>query len=180
MSDALTVTVQTKEEAHQAARHAYALAQALIADGKAVKFHVAEDEDDLTIKQRAFLHGAVFPQIAEQVVLPDGSRYVAKVWKEYFRERFLPDKWEMRKSIRFDPSLCRLVQAKRKTPHRVRQSTEDLGKKAYSEHIDKVIDHAVIEFGVVFVFKPGEREAVRYVAKPRKATSTQRGEAVPA
>lgn len=179
MSDALTVTVQTKEEAHQAALHGYALAQALIADGKPVKFHVAEDEDDLTVKQRAFLHAAVFPQIAEQVVFPDGSRYVAKLWKEHFRERFLPDKWELRKSIKWDAEQGRMVQAKRKTPHRVRQSTEDLGKGAYSAYIDLVIDTAVLELGVVFVFKPGEREAVRYVAKPRKAKQ-QQPEAVPA
>lgn len=167
MSDAIDVIVRTREEAHQAASFAYSLAQALIRDEKPVRFRVAEDEDDITIRQRGFLHAAVFPQIAEQYVFPDGTRYTADVWKEFFRKRFLPDKWVQRKAIRWDPKLCALVQAKRKTPHAIRQSTEDLGIKAYSEHIDRVIDTAVLELNVVFVFRPNEREGVRYVAKPR-------------
>lgn len=179
MNDELNVIVRTKEEAHQAATFAYSLAQALIRDEKPVRFRVAEDQDDITARQRGFLHAAVFPQIAEQVVMPDGTRYTADVWKEYFRKRFLPDTWVMRKSIRYDPKLCRLVQAKRATPQPVRKSTEDLGIKAYSEHIDKVIDTAVLELGVVFEFRPNEREGVRYVAKPRKA-KTQQPAAVPA
>lgn len=170
MSDAFNVTVDTKEEAHQAARHAYALAQVLVLDGKRVKITCAEDQDALTVKQRGFLHAAVFPQIAEQVVLADGTRYIDKVWKEYFRARFLPDVWEMRKAIRWDPKTGQTVVAKRATPHRVRQSTEDLGVKAYSEHIDRVIDTAVAEFGVRFEFRPREREEVRYRRPERKTT----------
>ncbi len=173
MSDEINVIVRTREEAHQAATFAYSLAQALIRDEKPVRFRVSEDQDDITTRQRGFLHAAVFPQIAEQYVFPDGTRFVADVWKEHFRKRFLPDKWVMEFAIRWDAATGRMVKAKRKTPHRIRVSTEDLGIKAYSEHIDKVIDTAVAELGVVFEFRPNEREGVRYVAKPRKAKARE-------
>lgn len=116
------------------------------------------DRDDKSVKQRKFLHGVVLMQIAERVQMPDGSRYVMKVWKEFFRKRFLPDTWEM---VRFPGQ-------KRATPRRVRISTEDLSVKQYSAYIDKVIDHAVVEFGVTFDIDAQEREAVRYVAPARK------------
>lgn len=172
MNDELNIIVHTREEAHQAVTHGYALARSIIENGRAVKVHIAEDQDPITVKQRAFLHAAVFPQIAEQVVV-NGERYTAEIWKEFWRKRFLPDQWENRKAIRWDARQGRMVQAKRATPQRVRVSTESLGIKAYSDYIDKVIDTAVLELGVVFVFKPGEREAVRYVAKPRKAKAPQ-------
>lgn len=116
-----------------------------------------EDADDLTVKQRGFLHAAVFPQIAEQVRV-NGERFTAEVWKEYFRRLFLPDRFVMRK----------LPGQKKATPQRVRISTEDLTVKQYSEHIDRVIAHAVAEFGVTFHFLAEEREAVRYRAPARR------------
>jgi hypothetical protein len=126
------------------------------------------EREDKSSKQRRFLHGVVFPQIAEQVTLPDGTRYAAPVWKEFFRSRFLPDVWVSRKAIRWDPKLCALVQAKRATPQRVRISTEDLSVKQYSQHIDRVIDTAVTEYGVTFDFDAAEREEVRYVKPARR------------
>lgn len=127
------------------------------------------ERDDKSAKQRRFLHGVVLMQIAEQVVLPDGARYAMPVWKEFFRARFLPDTWESRKAMRWDAKRCEMVQAKRATPHRVRISTEDLSVRQYSEYIDKVIDTAVSEYGVVFDFVAAEREAVRYTKPMRKA-----------
>lgn len=123
---------------------------------------------DITTKQRGFLHAAVLPQIAEQVTMPDGTRYTAEVWKEFWRQRFLPDVWELRAVPRWDAAAGRMVIPKRKTPHRVRVSTEDLSIRAYSEFIDKVIDTATLELGVVFEFRPSEREAVRYRPPARK------------
>lgn len=117
-----------------------------------------EAQDDITTKQRGFLHAAVFPQIAEQVRV-NGERFTAEIWKEYFRRLFLPDIFVMRK----------LPGAKRKTPLRVRVSTEDLSAKQYSEHIDRVIAHAVTEHGVEFHFNADEREAVRWKRPMRKA-----------
>jgi hypothetical protein len=50
-------------------------------------------------------------------------------------------------------------------------STEHLGIRAYSNYIDLVIDTATLELGVHFVFIDTEREAVRWVAQPRKKRS---------
>jgi hypothetical protein len=135
------------------------------------RFTFGEDQEDLTVRQRGFLHAAVFPQIADQVAV-DGVRYVAKVWKEYFRALFLGSRWES----------LRLPGQKRATPRKVRISTEDLTVKHYSEHIDKVIAHAVSEFGVVFNFDQQEREAVRWKPKKRAkpAAAAPAGEAVTA
>lgn len=124
--------------------------------------------DDISAKQRGFLHAAVFPQIAEGYTFPDGTRYVAKVWKEHFRARFLGDRWVMRRAIKWDPKTGQMVQAKRATPHRERVSTEDLSVKQYSAYIDRVIDTATVELGITFVFRAEERDEVRYVAPVRK------------
>lgn len=134
-----------------------------------------EDREDLTVKQRGFLHAAVFPQIAEQYTFPDGSRFTAKVWKEFYRERFLGDRWVSKRGVRWDEKAGQMVLAKRATPRRERISTEDLSIKQYSDYIDRVIDTAVVELGVVFVFIESEREEVRY-RKPKRKRKAAAGE----
>ncbi|HWH83223.1 MAG TPA: hypothetical protein VNU71_13410 [Burkholderiaceae bacterium] len=171
MSDtALVRFAGTRELAHVHAVAGYVHAQTLIGIGKRVKFTVEEAEDELTIKQRGFLHAAVLPQIAEQVVMPDGTRYVPKVWKEHLKDLFIADKWDMvrlpfvrdRKTGAWKPSS-------KKVPVKRRKSTEALSIKGYSDFIDKCIAHAAVEWGVRFHFIAEEREAVRYVAPKRKA-----------
>ena len=147
----------TKEQAHAGVMQAYAHAQALLANGERVVITAAPLVESISTRQRGFFHAAVLPQISEQVRI-GGERYTADIWKEHLRRLFLPDTWEMRK----------LPGANRATPVRVRSSTERLGVKGYSEHIDKVIAHAVTEWGVEFRFDASEREAVRYVAPRRK------------
>lgn len=168
MTEALDVIVSTREGAHAAMNAGYAHARSLLALDRCVNITVKEAEDDISIKQRSFLHRAVFPQISEQVTFPDGTRFEWRVWKESFRARFLGDRWVMKAVPRWDENLRAWVKPKRKTPHRERVSTEDLGLKAYSEYIDLVIDTAVLEFGVAFVFLPSERDAVRYRSPTRK------------
>lgn len=171
MSDRVNVIARTREAAHEAITHGYALAKALLADGKRVSVNIGEDEEDLTIKQRGFLHKAVFPQIADQVTFEDGSRFEWRVWKEMFRARFLGDRWVMRAVPRWDKAAGRWITPKKKTPHKERVSTEDLSIKQYSAYIDTVIDTAVLEYGVTFHFIDFEREEVRWkepARKPRK------------
>lgn len=138
----------------------------------------AEVHIPLTIRQRGFLHAAVLPQIAEQVVV-EGVRFTPQTWKKHLKSLFLPVKWEMRREMVVDKATGRLRLAKRATPHKVEQHTEDLGIRAYSLFIDQCIDHATAEWGVVFVFKPTEREAVRY-KRPARKVKAQQGEAVEA
>lgn len=179
--DVVLYAAPTKEALHAAVLQLYEQAKAKAsandpewtdADGeihqRRYRFVFGEDREDLTVKQRGFLHAAVFPQIAEQVVFPDGTRFVAKVWKEHFRERFLGDRWVVKRGLRWDPKEGRAVPAKRATPRKERVSTEDLSIKQYSEYIDKVIDTATVEYGVTFVFEPHEREEVRWKPKPRR------------
>lgn len=158
MSDALDRITSTKEGAHEAARQAYALAQVILMNGGRARIRCEEEEDDISAKQRRFLHGPVLQQISEQVSV-NGERYVREVWKEYWRARFLGHRYEMLK----------LPGQKRATPRKVRNSTEDMGIRAYSNYIDKVIDTAVVEFSVSFVFKTEERDEVRYRAPARQA-----------
>lgn len=129
----------------------YRAGEALIEAGKPVKCVVCEWEDDISARQRGFLHGAVLKQISEQARGDKGERYRMEVWKELYRSQFLGSTWEM-------------VNGK---PIEIRNSTEDLGVKAYSEYIDRVIADAVTEWGVVFRFIAEEREAVRYRAPVR-------------
>lgn len=137
---------------------------------------VGFERADITTRQRGFLHAAVLPQIAEQVRMPDGTRYTAEVWKEHFRQRFLGVEWVLKAIPRWDAKAGRMVYPKRATPHRERISTESLGVKGYSEFIDKVIAAATTELGVVFDFDQQEREAVRYRRKARRPQHTPQPE----
>lgn len=176
--DIVLLTHGTREALHAAATRLYELAKQRAAlspdqpdpdtgevEPRTWRFTFGEEAEDITAKQRGFLHAAVFPQIAAQVVV-NGDRFAPEIWKEHYRRLFLPDKWVTR----------RLPGAKRATPLRVRVSTEDLGAKGYSEHIDKVIAHAVTEFGVAFEFNNEEREAVRY-RRPSRVRKPQPAEA---
>lgn len=161
-------TYRTVISGHDAAREKFKLAmthaRCLLDNGEAVDLTVAPALDSISAKQRGFVHAAVFPQIAEQVFVGEKrERFVAEIWKEHFRRRFIPDKWVMRK----------LPGAKRATPHRERVSSESLGVKRYSQWIDQIIDTAIVELGVVFDFVAEDREAVRYVP-PRGRNTKER------
>lgn len=140
--------------------------------GRRIRVVVGVDHEDLTVKQRGFFHAAVLPQIAEQAKV-QGIRYVVVMWKEFFRAMYLGDRWETFDLIGQFDSLGRQKRSRRK----VRVSTEDLSIKQYSHHIDQVIAYAASELDVVFRFRAEEREAVRWVAKPRKARATAGAEA---
>lgn len=159
----------TPEAWRTAATMIYRAGEQMIAAGKPVKVSLQEWEEDITARQRGFLHAAVLPQIAEQVRV-NGTRYTAKVWKQFFKDLFIPDRWVMhRPPFVRDRKTGLLKPSTRSVPIKAKKSTEDFGIKAYSEFIDRVIAHAVTEFGVSFVFRVDEREAVRYRAPVRKA-----------
>lgn len=148
MSESFVRVTSTREEAHQAVMDAYAVAKLFIADGRRVRIEVAEDLDPLTVKQRKFLHGPVLQQISEQVLI-EGRRYARGTWKEFYRSLLL--------GSRFEVIAGRTIE--------IRNSTEDLSVRHYSEYIEQVLAHAATEFGVEFHFRQGEREACIYRAK---------------
>lgn len=153
----------TKEQAHRCILQAYAHAQALLGNGERVVITAAPLLESIGVRQRNFLHGAVLAQISEQARV-GGDRFVMEIWKAFYQKLYLPDTWEMR----------RLPGQKKATPVRVRHSTEELGVKGYSLHIDRVIAHAVTELGVQFRFEADEREAVRHqpAQRAKKADTT--------
>lgn len=159
---------------------AFTHARSVIQNGKSVRVLIEEALEPIRIKQRNFLHGVVLAQISEQVKVPQFDshgaptgkveRYVIDTWKEHFRERFLGWKHVMKRGFVLDKKTGLWRPAKKKTPHREAISSETLGVKRYAEWTDKIIDHAIEEMGVVFVFKFEEREEVRWRAKPKSTT----------
>jgi hypothetical protein len=127
---------------------------------------VEEDHDPMSVKQRKFLHGPVLSQISEQARGDDGQRYLPIVWKELFRAMYLGSTWAA------NPRGAHLP------PIELRNSTEDLNARLYSDYIDRVIDGATLDWGVTFVFKPRDREEVRYrpKAKPVKTATPKESE----
>jgi hypothetical protein len=180
-TDAVLYFAPTQEARLAIMRRANELAATLVQQAMAdadpdrrIRVVVGVDHEDKTVKQRAFLHVAVLPQIAEQAKV-GGIRYVVRVWKEHFRATYLGDRWET-----FDlPGQFDAKGRQKRARRKVRISTEDLSIRQYSEYIDKVIAYGADELGVVFRFIAEEREAVRWKPKPRKARAEQR-EAVPA
>ena len=155
-SDTYVTVIHTEEGLNAKFRAAYTHAQMMLRNGEMVQLKCGPADEPISIKQRGFLHAAVLPQIAEQAYVGEKrERYTAEIWREYYHRRFIPDRWVMKK----------LPGAKRATPHRERVSSESLGVQRYSQWIDQIIDSAVVEHGVVFEFREGEREAVRVVAK---------------
>lgn len=166
MSEEFSAVCFDREQAHAAVNRAYAVAQAIIANGENALVECKVALEPITVKQRGFLHKAVLPQISEQVRI-GGERYVTEVWKEYFRKLFLPDEFVVRRLFHADKETGELVPDKHATPRRVRSSTEELGVRAYAEHIEKIIDYATVEWGVVFHFTRDEQELRAH--KSRKA-----------
>lgn len=152
MSDTFSAVLISRDRAREQFIQAMSHAALMMENGERVLVTVGPALEPIGVQQRKFFHGPVLTQIAEQVKLPDGSRYTTDVWKIYLKKQLLPPKW---RSIR-------LPGAKRATPKRIEQSTESLGVKAYSKFIDEAIDYAVMEWGVQFRFEMSEREAVRY------------------
>lgn len=94
-------------------------------------------EDDITQRQRAYLHAVVLTEIA-QYARPGDQQFPMKVWKEHFRAEFL--------GFKVVTSINPLTGRKHRRRQRI--STEDLGIKAMAEYIDRVIAYAATELGV--------------------------------
>lgn len=175
-SETFVTVIFTPEALKAKFRQAFNHAEAMLLNGENVELRCGPAQQPIGVQQRRFLHGVVLKQIAEQVALPvldaEGRdtgkvvRYGIETWKDFFRKQLLPPKFEMRRSLIYDAETKQYRPAKRATPHPVHVSTEELGVRKYSEFIDQVIDHAVVEFGVTFEIDPAEREGVRWQARP--------------
>lgn len=93
--------------------------------------------DEITDKQRAFLHAVVLTEIA-MYGRANGQQFDMKTWKEWYRSEFLG--FKVVTSI--NPFTGR------KSRRRVRISTEDLGVRGMADYIDKVTAHASTVLGL--------------------------------
>lgn len=107
--------------------------------GKKLVVKVMDYEESLTAQQRRFYHGYILMEIAEQA-RPMGVKYPMKVWKSYFREKYLGDKIESIVNP-LDGTVKREV---------VRVSSESLGVKGYNRLIEQVTAYACTELNVNF------------------------------
>lgn len=155
--DSLSFVLNDAHSGHEQILRLWHWTKARLKAGKRMEVTAVEWQDDMSARQRRFLHGPVLGQITEQARGEDGQRYAMPVWKELFRQQFLGSAFEM--------VAGRAVE--------IRRSTEDLGIKAYSEYIDLVIAEAATTWGVEFRFILDEREAVRYKPAPARRREEQ-------
>jgi hypothetical protein len=114
-------------------------------------------EDDITAKQRGYLHGGVLTQISKEAAVR-GEKFPMEVWKEWYRSQFLG----------FDVVTCIDPFTGRKLRRRVRKSTEDLGRRSLAEYTERVIAHASTELGLTInppMVKEVREAMKRYAAR---------------
>lgn len=110
-------------------------------------------DDDITEKQRNYLNGVVFRDIARYARVR-GEQFDKKTWKEWFRAEWLGHKTV----TTVNPFTGR------KSRRRVRVSTEDLGVRGMADYIDRVIAFAATELDVTVSeplpqeLRPGRRK----------------------
>ena len=109
------------------------------AEGHRLQIEIRLHEDAKTDRQRAYYHGVVLTQIAQQA-RPNGQIYEMHAWKEFARDKFLG----YRTTTFTNPVTGR------KSRRRQRISTEDLGVKGYSTLIEKVTAWAASDLDVRF------------------------------
>lgn len=172
-------TGYTPEQWHEGINAIYHAGKAMLEAGQRPHAVLDEEGDTLTLRQLRFIHGPILQQISEQVVV-NGIRYTKEVWKAHLKDLFIPDRWVMVQApfVR-DAKTGEWRPSKRKVPRKVEKSLLNLKNEARSIFIDQVLAHAAVEWGVQFVFKFDEREAVRYVpprSKQRPKTKQQQPE----
>lgn len=135
----LSIVLSNPVTAHQQIAQSWNSVKPELVAGNRHILEIRPYGDHLTDRQRKYLHGYVYMEIARQANI-DGKTYPMQVWKEHFRKTFLGEK---RKT-------CTNPLTGRKSKRSVRVSTEDLGVRGYATLIEKVTAFAVTELGVVF------------------------------
>jgi hypothetical protein len=134
------ITLYNEVQGHQViAKTVWPHCKAHLAAGRPMVIEIRFAEDLKTDKQRAYYHGCILANIAQQAK-PNGDAYPLAVWKEFFRDKFLGFKTK----TTINPTTGK------KSRRRIRQSTEALGVKGYADLIEKVAAYAGTELGVTF------------------------------
>lgn len=148
MSDRVDCIARTREQAHEAVMRGYALAKALLADGKPVQICVGEDESDRSVQQNRFYWGPCLSEISEQARV-GGQRYTTEAWHELFKRQFLG----------FEIEKVHVAGRKRPTVIRRLRSTAALSVRQMSEYLDKLQAFAATDLGVQFSVRNWQEHA---------------------
>jgi hypothetical protein len=134
------IELHSPEQGHSVLTHSmWPWAKAQLQQGRELVLEARLLDDAITEAQRGYLHGVVLTEIALYGRANAGAAFPMKVWKEYFRQRLLPD----RRMTSVNPITGK------KTRRRIRVSTEELGVRRLAKYIDEVIAIAADELGVV-------------------------------
>lgn len=139
VNDVLDRIVTDRVQAHQAASQAYALAQAILANGGRARILAEEHEDDRSLQQNRFYWGPCLREIAEQARI-EGQRWTAEAWHELFKRMFLG--YEIKK--------VHVAGKRRPVVIRRLRSTTGLKVKAMGAYLDKLQAFAATDLGVQF------------------------------
>ena len=139
MTAAMSRRVATREQAHQAARDAYATAWQIIANGGECTVRVVESEEDRTLQQNAFYWGPCLSEISEQAVIC-GQRWTADAWHELFKRQF----------IGYEVKKIKVAGRKKATVIRRLKSSTDLSVRQFSNYLDKLQAFASTDLSVRF------------------------------
>jgi hypothetical protein len=125
------------EQAHAViAQRLWPWAKEQLTQGRELVLEARLLDDDITDKQRGYLHGVVLTEIAQQL-RPNGQSFAMAVWKEHFRAKYL--------GFKVVTSVNPFTGKKHR--RRVRVSTEDLGVKRMADYIDQIMAD-VAEYGI--------------------------------
>lgn len=114
-------------------------AKSMMMAGHKLAIEVRLAEDQKTDRQRAYYHGVILKEIAQQAAVK-GQKFPLAVWKEHFRKELL--------GFKTVTHINPMTGKKSRTRKRI--STEDLGVRAYNRLIEQVTAFAVTELGVEF------------------------------
>lgn len=149
------IELHSEEQGTAAMRAAWPWALDQLRQGRALVAEYRLLDDDITARQRGYLHAVVLTEIS-RFARVNGQQFPMKVWKEHFRSEFLG----------FEVITCVNPMTGRKSRRRVRVSTEDLGVRGMAEYIDRVIAFAATDLGVQVSeplppeLRPGRRHPV--------------------
>jgi hypothetical protein len=154
----LRVELHTEDQAREVlTRTAHPWIKDQLRQGRELVVEFRLLEDDITEKQRGYLHAGVLTQIAKEATVR-GEKFPMEVWKEWYRSQFLG----------FKVVTCIDPFTGRKLRRRVRISTEDLGRRGLAEYTERVIAHASTELGLTInppMVKEVREAMKRYAAR---------------
>lgn len=169
MSDLLLrAEMHTPEQGHQVlSGYVWPWAKEQLQQGRELVAEFRLLEDDITEKQRGYLHAGVLTQISQEAVVR-GEKYPMEVWKEWYRSQFLG----------FTVVTCIDPFTGKKSRRRVRISTEDLGKRGLAEYTERVTAHASTDLGLTIrpPMTKEVREAMKRYAARGEAVNAETGE----